>query len=223
MEKEIRNLLPKDCEIRVAAEGRTVEGYAIVFNSESRDLGGFREVILPEAVEGVIENSDILALLNHNLDRGVLARSTNGQGSLRLKVDSKGMLYAFSAPKTTLGDEVVEGIQRGDIRTSSFAFTIAEDGEQWTKRGDEYLRTITKFEALYDVSAVYKEAYEDTSVALRSFDNIKENIPSDIVKAEPEPVIEEPIIEPTEEDNTESVEDFETRYLKQLDTYFRNT
>ena len=36
-------------------ESRNVSGYAIVFNSESKDLGGFNEVILPSALEGVLE------------------------------------------------------------------------------------------------------------------------------------------------------------------------
>lgn len=55
-------------------ESRNVSGYAIVFNSESKDLGGFNEVILPSALEGVLERSDVLCLLNHNEDKGVLAR-----------------------------------------------------------------------------------------------------------------------------------------------------
>lgn len=46
-------------------ESRKIEGYALVFNTESNDLGGFNEVIDSRALEGVIEKSDILCLLNH--------------------------------------------------------------------------------------------------------------------------------------------------------------
>ena len=77
--KEIRNY----GEIKPTSE-RWVEGYALVFNSESNDLGGFTEVIDPIALDGVLERSDIFCLLNHSKDRGVLARSKNGSGSLSL-------------------------------------------------------------------------------------------------------------------------------------------
>ena len=94
--KETRN-----CKIEKRNEdSRIVEGYAIVFNSESRDLGGFTEVIEPTALEGVLQQSDILCLLNHNEDRGILARSKYGAGSLKLEVDSTGLKYSFEAPCT---------------------------------------------------------------------------------------------------------------------------
>lgn len=165
--KEIRNC---NWEIRAKDDSRTVEGYAIVFNKESRDLGGFIEVIEPEAIEGILEKSDILCLLNHNEERGVLARSKYGNGSLELAVDETGLKYRFEAPKTALGDELLEGLKRGDISTSSFAFTIEDD--KWEKRNDgTYLRKIKRFKELFDVSPVYKEAYPDTSVALRKIED----------------------------------------------------
>ena len=79
MEKEVRNLT---LEVRSIPESRTVEGYALVFNSESRDLGGFTEIIEPTALEGVLEKSDVLCLLNHDESRGILARNNKGVGSL---------------------------------------------------------------------------------------------------------------------------------------------
>ena len=60
--------------ITAQPESRKVEGYAVVFNSESNDLGGFKEVIEPTALEGVVAISDVLCLLNHNEDKGVLAK-----------------------------------------------------------------------------------------------------------------------------------------------------
>ena len=144
-------------------ESRMVEGYAIVFNTESRDLGGFTETIEPSALEGVLEMSDILCLLNHNEDKGVLARCNKGVGSLELEIDDKGLKYRFEAPHTTLGDELLEGLKRGDISASSFAFVVGED--KWTKRGDgTYLRSIGKIKEMFDVSPVYRAAYDSTSV-----------------------------------------------------------
>ena len=168
MEKEIRNL----GEIRANAESRNVDGYAMVFNSLSEDLGGFREQIMPEAVDGVIERSDVMAVLNHDTSRGILARSRYGSGSLSLEADEKGLRYTFDAPHTALGDECLEYLRRGDITQSSFAFCVAEDS--WEKQGDgTYIRTIKKFERLFDVSPVFTPAYAETSVSCRSFDEFK--------------------------------------------------
>ena len=130
-------------------------------------------MIEPTALEGILEKSDILCLLNHNEDRGILARSKYGTGSLELSIDDTGLKYRFEAPNTALGDELLEGLKRGDISTSSFAFTI--DKDTWTKKDDgSYLRTINQFKELFDVSPVYKEAYPDTSVALRKMKDIEQ-------------------------------------------------
>lgn len=161
MEKELRSI-----EIRTIEDSRTVEGYALVFNSISKDLGQFREEILPESLDGVLENSDIFAYLDHQGQRGVLARSRYGVGSLSLEIDEKGLKYRFDAPHTALGDELLEYLRRKDITSSSFAFTVAED--VWTKKEDgTYLRTIKKFNKIYDVSPVFEPAYEATSVCAR--------------------------------------------------------
>lgn len=161
--KELRNC---NYEVRNTPESRIVEGYALVFGKESRDLGGFTEIIDPSSLEGVIDKSDILCLLNHNEEKGLLARSKFGKGSLSLSIDDTGLKYRFEAPNTALGNELLEGLKRGDITTSSFAFTIEND--KWEKRDNgTYLRRITKFKELFDVSPVYKEAYPDTSVACR--------------------------------------------------------
>jgi HK97 family phage prohead protease len=190
-----------DIEFR-EQESRKVEGYASVFNSRSKDLGGFTEIIDPAAFNGVIERSDVLALLNHDQDRGVLARSRKGVGSLTLTVDERGLHYSFDAPNTALGNELVEGLKRGDISTSSFAFTVA--GERWDKDEDgRYVRTITQIDKLYDVSPVYNEAYEDTSVALRSLEQVRAEEPKEEVEDE-EPKDE--VVEPTDEEKEENAE-----------------
>lgn len=168
MNKETRSI-----EVRTIIDSRTVEGYALVFNSLSKDLGGFREEIVPEAIEGVIERSDIMALLNHDNSRGILARCKYGKGSLSFEVDETGLKYRFESPKTALGDELLEYLNRGEIDSSSFAFTVSED--RWVKGEDGmYTRTITKFDRLFDVSPVFTPAYDATSVKCARFDEIKE-------------------------------------------------
>ena len=206
---EIRSF---NIELRDEPESRHIEGYGSVFNERSLDLGGFVEMIAPGAFDGVIERSDVKCYLDHNPGKGILARSRNGKGSLSLIVDEKGLQYSFDAPKTSLGDEVVEGLKRGDYSQSSFAFTV--DDEVWTKEADgTYLRTITKIGGLYDVSIVANPAYEGTSVALRSLDAFKaqEEIPVEVREEEPktEDVKEEEVkvTEPEEEKKDETVEE----------------
>ena len=168
MEKEVRNI----GEIRANVESRNVDGYALVFNSLSENPGGFREQIIPEAVDGVIERSDIMATLNHDASRGILARSRYGSGTLSLEADEKGLRYSFDAPNTSLGDECLEYLRRGDITQSSFAFTVKEDS--WEKQSDgTYIRTIKAFDRLWDVSPVFTPAYSETSVSCRSFEDFK--------------------------------------------------
>lgn len=162
--------------LQTDSEKRTIEGYAIVFNSYSEDMG-FREIILPNALEGVIERSDVYALLNHERERGVLARSKYGNGSLELTVDDIGLRYKFEAPNTELGEQTLEHIRRGEIDSSSFGFTVAENGQEWSKEEDgTYIRTITHIDRLFDVSPVFSAAYSETSVTCRSFEEFKNSL-----------------------------------------------
>lgn len=124
MEKEIRSL---ETEFRIEPESRNIEGYAAVFNSRSHDLGGFIEEILPGAFDDVLERSDVVALLNHDSSRGILGRSKKCKGSLKLEVDDKGLRFSTEAPKTSLGDECLEYLRRGDANQCSFAFTVSQD------------------------------------------------------------------------------------------------
>ena len=178
-------------------ENRTVEGYAILFNTLSVDLGGFREKILPSAIED-IKNNDILFLLNHNVERGVLARYRYGEGSLNLEVDEIGVKFSFEAPHTSLGDELLEGLRRKDITQCSFAFLLPNDksGEVWEKMEDgTYIRTITKFKGLYDCSAVYTPAYAETTICQTRMKELraeeKNNIIIDIYNKELEDLFNE--------------------------------
>lgn len=150
----------------ISTDSRKVSGYAVVFNSLSEDLGGFREIILPSAItQETINNSDIIFLLDHKQDRGILARSTKGEGSLRLSVDDKGLYFEFEAPNTALGDELLEGLKRHDYSKCSFAFTVGEDEYKKDNNGN-VIRTIKSIKQLFDCSVVVNPAYEETSVTV---------------------------------------------------------
>ncbi len=42
------------------------------------------------------------------------------------------MEYEFEAPNTTLGNDLLEMVKRGDVYQSSFAFTV--EAEDWQER-----------------------------------------------------------------------------------------
>lgn len=168
MEKEVRYIN----EVTASHDSRKIEGKAIAFNTVSYDLGGFREKIVPEAInEDIINASDIFFLLNHSNNRGVLARQKNGFGSLKTSIREDGVYFSFEAPKTSLGDELLEYLRRGDITQCSFAFTVKDD--KWERQADNsYLRTILRFDKIYDMSAVFKPAYDATEVKCARFSEI---------------------------------------------------
>jgi len=141
-----------------------IEGYAAVFGKYSENLGGFVEKIKPGAFTDALKKSDARALFNHDPNI-ILGRES--AGTLSLKQDDRGLFMSVDPPKTQRAEEIMAGIQRGDITQQSFGFTVAEDS--W-RRSEKYgeIRTIEKIGTLYDVSPVTFPAYPDTKVALRS-------------------------------------------------------
>lgn len=157
-------------------DSRHVEGYAVVFESQSEDLGFFETIDRGAITQELVDNSDVFALLNHDDDK-VLARSKNGVGSLKLTVDERGLKYEFDAAETQLGNDLLEYLKRGEINTSSFAFALDyndPEAETWTRKNGANYRTIHKIAYLHDVSPVWNAAYSATSVSQRSLDKIKE-------------------------------------------------
>ena len=153
----------------VNIEDRHVTGYALVFETPSDNISGWIETIKRGAVTSdTISNSIVLAKLNHNDDK-ILARSYYGKGTLSLEVDERGLKYDFEAPNTSLGDELLEYLKRGDINSSSFAFTISKEpnSDKWYKKDGVIYRDIYKIDKLYDVSPVFISAYESAECSKR--------------------------------------------------------
>src|SRR5580698_6854255 len=95
-------------EVRAAADGKSIEGYAAVFNSLSEDLGGFREVILPGAFKRALDDSDdILCVLNHDKTQ-LLGRTSSG--TCEVSQDEVGLRFRCAMPNTTLGRDLMEQI-----------------------------------------------------------------------------------------------------------------
>jgi HK97 family phage prohead protease len=129
---------------------RTVVGYPIVFNSLSHNLGGFKELIRPEAIKRTLESEqDVRAYVEHD------ARQKLGRG-VKAEID---------LPATTVGNDLATGLSRQDYDGMSFRFYKLRD--KWTVKGEERVREV--LDMVFDeVSVVGDPAYPDTSVALRS-------------------------------------------------------
>lgn len=158
------------CDCPKTGKKKTViRGYAALFQSDSQDLGGFVERILPGAFDNVFKRgTDVVALYNHE-PMFILGRES--AGTLRLSVDERGLRYEIDAPESRA--DVVEAIERGDVRGSSFAFRCKGAGERWSRMADgRQLREILDFDGLFDVGPVLRPAYAatETFVSKRALD-----------------------------------------------------
>ena len=155
-------------DMEVSDTGRTIRGLAVVVDSWSKDLGGFREMIRREALtDDLIKSSDVMLNIDHDPSK-VLARSKYGKGSLKLFLTDRGLEFETECPNTTTGNDLLEMLRRGDYSQCSFCFTIpAEDADLWYQSSDGLCREIKKFDRLYDVSVVYDPAYDQTEVDAR--------------------------------------------------------
>ena len=163
-------------EVTFDHNSRKVEGYAVVFDSPSENMGFIETIHRGAITEETIKNSDVLARFNHNPEK-VLARCKYGSGSLQLVVDDIGVRYSFEAPHTQLGDELLEHLHRGDITSSSFAFTISKEqgSERWYKQDGQLYRDIYKIDRLYDVAPVWVPAYEATTCSARCLEMVEKS------------------------------------------------
>jgi len=149
-------------EIR-AEQKRTIGGYSAKFNRMSQNLGGFVEQINPSFFNKSRGDGWPGVIARYNHDDNMLL-GTSGAGTLRLDLDEVGLRYDVDLPASRA--DVLELVQRGDVRQSSFAFVVFEDDWATTDQGFP-LRTLVSGR-LMDVAPVNTPAYEDTTVGLRS-------------------------------------------------------
>jgi len=167
-------------ELRANTDDRIINGTAIVFGKESVLINNqFTETIKREAITPeLIQNSDIKMLWNHNDNEIPLARSNRGakNSTLQISLTPTGVDFAFKAKNTPAGDEVLQAVRSGDVSACSFAFGVANGGDQWERRSTgKYHRTVSKIAALADFSLVNAPAYEATSC--RSLDEFRATEP----------------------------------------------
>lgn len=159
-----RRYTPVPVELRAdKAQRRSINGYAAVFNRESSNLGGFVEVVDARAFNKSRGDGwpDVIARYNH--DDNMLLGTVAG-GTLRLSIDDQGLQYDVDPPSAR--SDILELVDRGDVRKSSFAFRTIEDDWGMTEQGFPK-RTLLSAQ-LVDVAPVNIPAYPDSSAGLRS-------------------------------------------------------
>lgn len=179
MNKEVRVYNDTIGSIRVVPINETqnkflATGLGIPINRESRDLGGFREVIMPDAItEETLQRSDVVVLYGHDSNK-ILGRVSND--TARFWREEDGWHYEFAIPDTTYGQDLRILLERGDIRGSSFGFTVDmrdKDAVKWEETENGYIRRVNRIHQLFEFSPVVFPAYgSDTTVALRSLNSI---------------------------------------------------
>ena len=148
----------------LTARGKTLAGYAAVFNSEA-NLGTFSEIVRPGAfAKSLAAGSSIRALYHH--DAHALLGTTRG-GTLQLREDGKGLAFELALPDTTHGRDLAILVDRGDVAGCSFGFRVADGGDRWEQRGPTLVRELLTVD-LVEITLTADPAYQDTSVAMRS-------------------------------------------------------
>lgn len=159
----MNDTLTQDVEIRAKTDQKRhlLEGYAIVFDSPSGNMG-FIETVDPQALNGV-DLSNVFALYNHDFNN-VLGKTGK---NLTLSVDEKGLF--FSLELLPSDEHIFELVQQGIINKMSFSFNVESD--EW----QDDTRKITKIKQLQEISLVAIPAYQGTDItAKRGLNNMAE-------------------------------------------------
>ena len=148
-----------------SSDGMSFTGYAAVFDSPSEPLP-FTEVIKGGAFQRSLKSrNEIKLFMNHNTD---VVLGSSRAGTLRLSEDSRGLLAEADLPDTTAGRDLSVLMQRGDVNSMSFGFSVPPRGDKWSDDGAT--RELHQVR-LHEVSIVTGfPAYQATTASVRSLD-----------------------------------------------------
>lgn len=147
-----------------------LKGYAVVYGTESRDMGGWREIIVRGAMSASLAKGlDVRMLYQHD-QKQVIARES--AGNLRLKEDQEGVYFEADLIDTQRNRDIMADVQARNLDAMSFGMPPSSIETRWerSKDGKYAIRNVLKAE-MAEVSIVTWAAYEDTTVAKRDYDN----------------------------------------------------
>lgn len=156
-------------ENRDPGDGRTLEGYAAVFNTPTRIRsweGEFDETIVPGAFKRSIESRTPVLQYDHGRDPRV---GSVPIGEIKdLREDGEGLYVRARLYDNDVVEPVRQAIAGKSIRGMSFRFEVPDGGDTWTKRaGDVQLREIRDVDCA-ELGPVVFPAYDTTTVTVRS-------------------------------------------------------
>jgi HK97 family phage prohead protease len=136
-------------------------GHALVFDVRSQDLGGFVEIVRPEAVQRTLqEGIDLRALWNHNTDI-VLGRVS--AGTLRATRDGTGLAVdIWPGPEQRA---FVASVSERGVTQMSFGFRTLDDA--WHLEDELPIRELLDVR-ISEVSPVTFPAYLQTDLRVES-------------------------------------------------------
>ena len=156
-------------ESRSSSDGRTLEGYAAVFNQAARiqDMQGeFDEVILPGAFTRSLERRTPVLQFEHGRDPRVGAVPIGAIQDLR--EDDQGLYVRARLFDNPTVEPVRQAIAERAITGMSFRFSVPDGGDKWTRRsGEPELREIGDTDTR-ELGPVVFPAYDQTTVSVRS-------------------------------------------------------
>ncbi|MFS0947302.1 phage major capsid protein [Enterococcus durans] len=162
----------KKGEEETPKETKTVSGYALKFGQPSKDLGGFVEVITPEALKEV-DLSNVFLLYGHDYSKPLASTKA---GTLKLEVDKVGLHFEAELTDTSYSNDVYENIAKGVIDSMSFGFVLGIDSFDKSEDGT-ITRSIESVKSLNEISIVTIPAYDSTNVQVnkRSYEAFMNN------------------------------------------------
>lgn len=168
---ELRIGLPK-LEVRMMAriELRRTDagpkiGMTIPYNSESEDLGGFRECVRAGCFSKTMQEQDVRALWNHD-PNWVLGRT--GNKTLALRSTDGGLDGEVTLdPEDQMHTHFARRVERGDVAGASFGFEKVRDNWDGTASDGMPLRSLIEAR-LFDLSPVTFAAYPAAAAEQRS-------------------------------------------------------
>lgn len=147
-------------------DGRTLEGYAAVFDTPTRIdswEGKFDETIAKGAFKRTINARTPVLQFDHGHD---LRTGSVPIGAIEtLKEDATGLFVRARLFDNDVVEPIRQAIEGGAIDGMSFRFRVVRD--EWDESGDIPTRTIREVE-LFELGPVVFPAYEATSVGVRS-------------------------------------------------------
>lgn len=162
-----------------------IYGHAIVFDSPSQDLGGFVEYVDKDALTGTLSDGhNIYALWSHDQRQAPLGSTKSA--TLALTVDSAGLAFVLDPARLTPAQ--MAAIRDGDMRMS---FGFAAKVQEWANLDQPVVTRILKQIDLAEISFVIDPAYPDTTAAVRSLTEARNeqtasiNIPVEEAQSEP--------------------------------------